>query len=93
MFVIDRAAVAAIQAGIVNNSIPRASYILDLSDLKPNDKCTVSGTGFGEAVKQRMKKEGVVEKPVNAIPSSKEAHVGVKPHLPHHYAISSGLPW
>lgn len=91
MFVIDRAAVHCVRAGVVNGKVPRASYILNLSDLHPDAQCTVSGTGYGANIEKKMKKDKITQQPRNKL-DSPDTHIGVKPHLPHHYPISHGMP-
>ena len=52
MFVIDRCAVQLLKAGLTPEAeLPRASYILDISDLPLDSQCTHSGTGFGNNIK------------------------------------------
>ncbi|GMH70925.1 hypothetical protein TrST_g2373 [Triparma strigata] len=72
--------------------MPRASYILDLTDLPPDAQATHSGTGFGDRIKAQHKKNKKTFKPVNKIPCKPGEHVGAKPHLASHYALQSGMP-
>lgn len=78
MFVIDRVACELINAGLKNGKVPRASYILDLTDLEARFQSEWGGTGFGGDIKKEHKKNKKVWKPVNSIPCGVEEHVGQK---------------
>jgi DNA-dependent RNA polymerase auxiliary subunit epsilon len=93
MFVIDNAAVAVMRAGLIDGKAPRASYILNLTSLHEDFQATASGTGFGKNVEKRLKKENVLPFPKinNPLTCTIDNHVGIKPHLPQHYGMQSGL--
>ena len=95
MMVIDREACAFMKAGLVGGRLPKASYILNLTDLAPSFTGTASGTGYGTGVKAKMKSQKVTQTKVNVQGSSGStnpaSHVGIKPHLPSHYRLGPGL--
>jgi len=92
MFCIDRLACELLHRGVVNDALPKASYILDLSDLPPNYQATHSGTGYGENIKKQRKNRGITPVRINQLGTTpEETHNGVKPHLPSHYGIKSGM--
>ena len=92
MFVIDRCAVQLLRTGLTSDGkLPRASYILDLSDLPVDAQCSHSSTGYGDNIKAKYKKSKTTFKRFNAKNCVPSVHVGVKPHLSTHYTLAEGM--